>query len=541
MKKRICIALLAVIAAAAPAMAQSGTYAKRVLSQIDKIGRALILINNNYVDTIQVEKMSDSILKEMLHTLDPHSEYIPAEDVDEANEHLLGSFSGVGIEFALISDTITVQRVIPGGPSEKVGIMAGDRFIRIDTTLVAGVGIKTEAVRRMLRGEKDTKVTVSVLRRGSDTSSDYTITRGKVPLNSLETAYAPEPGVMYIKLSTFAAYSALEIYNAFKYHFSESIPTGVILDLRDNGGGYLNVAISIANMFLDAGQRVVYTEGAHVGFKDEILENRGFYLDRPLVVLVNENSASSSEIVAGALQDWDRGIIIGRRTFGKGLVQRLYTLDDGSQIRLTVARYHTPTGRVIQSPYEEGKRREYYTSKSSLGNSDLPPDSLRFETLVQHRTVYGGGGILPDIIIPRDTSYITGYLNDMVRTGIYPDFINGYCDTMRNAMKPLSPDYDTFCEVFDSQYAGEAMATLEAYAASRGLEPVPEEMERSKRYLITRTKAQLARHLFGDEGYWRVFNSTFDPEFEKALEVIRNWPSRFPDHAADHAAEQAAD
>lgn len=509
----------------------TSAYAKRVLSQIEKIGRTMILINNHYVDTIAPERMADGVIERMVTSLDPHSNYIPADQVAESNEHLMGQFSGVGIEFAMISDTVTVQRVISGGPSEQVGLLVGDKIIRVDSTLVSGCGFSSDKVRSMLRGDKDTKVTVNILRRSLGEPVDFTITRGVVPLNSVESSYCPEPGVLYVRLSNFARTSALEIIEAFR-NLTVDYPEGVILDLRGNSGGFVNSAITIANMFMEEGQTVLFTEGTHSPLAQETLTRSGFYSKGPLVLLIDGTSASASEILAGAIQDWDRGLIVGQRSFGKGLVQRMFTLADGSQIRLTTARYHTPSGRVIQTPYEEDNRKEYYQSKLHIGDNDsIPvPDSLVFHTLLRQRRVYGGGGILPDYVIEQDTTRFTKYAVEIFGKGCVAEYANIYCDADRDGLKARFPDFDSFMGGFSGETLSEALEGLYDFAQSRGVERDNEGIAPAETLIRTRFKALVARNLFSPNEYFRVLNTEDDPEFRKALDLIHHWPAEFPDH-----------
>ena len=326
---------------------------------VGKVGQTLFNINKYYLDTVWFKGISEELVKTIISKLDPHSAYISAEDVKAMNEPLEGNFDGIGVEFALINDTLTIQATVPGGPSEKVGIKAGDKIVKVDGETIAGTGLTIERVHKYLRGPKGTKVTVGVLRKNSDGNlMDFVITRDKIPLNSVDAAYEIEPGILYIKLSRFAATSYQEIMKFILSQKGER--KGIILDLRGNGGGYLVAALQIANEFLERGQLMLYTEGRTVRRMSEYANGRGLLANVPVAVMLDENSASASEIVSGAIQDWDRGTVIGRRSFGKGLVQQQFDLFDGSQLRLTVARYHTPSGRVIQSPYEQGKAEDYY-------------------------------------------------------------------------------------------------------------------------------------------------------------------------------------
>lgn len=522
--KRIFLVFLAVLCCTTALHAQREELIHRNAS---KIARALYFIDSRYVDTIDIDRAVDAMLQSLMGTLDPHSTYIPLRDVELANEPLDGSFEGVGIEFAIIADTLTIQSVVSGGPSEKVGLRAGDKVLDIDGECVAGSGLTNEGVRSRLRGPKGTVVNVSVL-RGID-SLAFAIRRDKIPLESLEAAYCPEPGIVYLKLGRFAQSSATEIVDALS-NIARTRPKGMILDLRGNGGGFMHTAVNIADMFLDKGKTIVRAEGNVMDHTD-VASGHGFYTQGALVVLVDENSASASEIVAGALQDWDRAVIIGRRTFGKGLVQQQYDLPDGSQMRLTVARYHTPSGRVVQSPYEKGDRDSYYQrfreryehgESFSLDSISLP-DSLKFQTLRLGRTVYGGGGILPDIFIPYDTTGINRYFMRVVGGGLLTDYSNDFSDKHR---KELSvSDFDAFQKVW-GKLGDKAFDGLVAYCASQGVEAGEGELDECGALLRTRLKALLARVPMGTTGYYRVINSENDPAFERAMKAISDWNSR---------------
>lgn len=509
---------------------------ENIINGVDRLSRTLMLINGSYIDTIDTKKMVDDAITSFVTNLDPHSAYIPAEKVRDANEALDGSFEGVGIEFALISDTITVQNVISGGPAEAVGLNVGDKIVRIDTSGVAGVSVSTDDVRSKLRGPKGSRVDVGIVRSGVPGIMDFTIVRDKIPLTSVDAAYLTDDNIFYFKLGRFAARSMEEFTQAYDECCAKKDPDGIILDLRGNGGGFLNVALDMANAFLEKGQMILYAEGLHIRTQGESADGSGFYRKKPLVILVDENSASASEIVSGAVQDWDRGIIIGRRTFGKGLVQRQYKLSDGSQLRLTIARYHTPSGRVIQTPYRNGQRDEYYHKIADRWNNGEFfsidslhfPDSLKFNTKVQHRTVYGGGGIMPDIFIPTDTTAASPYYSALIRKGIITDFINGYCDRHRRELKSRCSDFKSFCSYYDRKIKPAIIDELVDFAAERGVGRNDAELATSMPSLGPRIKGLVARSLFGTTEYYRVVNMECDPEFSKAVDVITHWPSVFP-------------
>lgn len=512
------------LVAACPSL--RGQAATPVGRYADKIARALFYVETRYVDSLDLERTVDDLLTDLMQRLDPHSAYIPKDLVEAANEPLDGSFEGVGIEFALLADTLTVQAVIAGGPAEAAGLRAGDKIVAIDDEPVAGVGLSNDDVRTRLRGPKGSRVTVSVLRSGA--VQDFLIRRDTIPLESIDAAYAPEKDIIYIKLGRFAQHSVSEFVQALQAHAPRR-PKGMIIDLRGNGGGYMHVALSLANLFLEKGQVIVRMKGNGIDEEDRA-DGRGFYREGPLVVLVDENSASASEILAGALQDWDRAVIVGRRTFGKGLVQQEYRLPDGSQMRLTVARYHTPSGRMVQSPYELGERERYFRQageryargESFSRDSIVLPDSLHFRTLRLGRPVYGGGGILPDVFVPYDTTGVTPFLVRAIGKGLLTDYANAYIDRHRDALSAET------LKDFEARYEPRAAETFDgllAEAAERGLVPESDEdLATCRTILATRLKALLARGILGTTGYWQVINAEEDPAFRTALEILHTWP-----------------
>lgn len=511
-----------------------------VSREVSKLAQTFYNIDRYYLDTVNFSGITEELVKTVIEKLDPHSAYISAKDVKAMNEPLEGNFDGIGVEFALINDTLTIQATVPGGPSEKVGIKAGDKILKVDDEEISGPELTIERVHKYLRGEKGTKVAVEILRKGEQGLLDFIITRDRIPLNSVDASYEIEPGYVYVKLSRFAATSYQEIMKAVLS--IEGQRKGVILDLRGNGGGYLIAALQIANEFLDKGELILYTEGRTVQRMSEYANGRGLLKNTPVVVLIDENSASASEIVSGAIQDWDRGTIIGRRSFGKGLVQQQFNLLDGSQLRLTVARYHTPSGRVIQSPYRQGRAEDYYKafyerySKGETFSKDSIqlPDSLKYNTLRLGRTVYGGGGIMPDIFIPADTSHYTPFYGEIIRKGLLTDFVNGYVDNNRAQLSRKYKSADDFEKSFEvsDKFFNEFLA----YCKGKGVEP--KEVERSvnengefvskmvdetavsgvelKKYL----KGFIMRNLYDFNSYIKYLNRD-DAEIRKALEVLR--------------------
>ncbi|MEZ4790875.1 MAG: S41 family peptidase [Flavobacteriales bacterium] len=492
-----------------------------------KLSSLMYHIDRMYVDDVDKNKLVDAAIVSMLAELDPHSIYIPKEDLEEVNEPLKGNFEGVGIQFNIIRDTIYVVDAIPGGPSERIGIRAGDRIVTIDTENVAGVNFKNTDVMKRLRGKKGTKVDVSILRKGEQTPLDFTITRDRIPIFSVEASYMAEPTVGYIKVSRFSATTMKE----FREKLTELKAAGMkdlILDLQGNGGGYLRTAIEMADEFLGERKLVVYTEGRTSPREDTYATKDGLFEKGRLVVLVDEGSASASEIVSGAIQDWDRGLIVGRRSFGKGLVQRPVMLSDGSAVRLTVSRYYTPSGRSIQKSYEEGveayqrERSERWASgELTSADSIHAADTVKYFTM-NKRVVYGGGGITPDVFVPIDTTYSSDYFGQLVRRGILNTFALAQVDEHRNEWLTTYPNVEVFAHHFE---VNEAMAkALQDQASKEEVEFNAEGWERSKELIELRLKALIARDLWDTSAYWQVINAVnpVDRSFQKAVEALSN-------------------
>jgi carboxyl-terminal processing protease len=423
-----------------------------------KLNMTLSAIENYYVDTINKSQMADEAIVFMLQKLDPHSGYLTPEEVKEMNEPLQGNFDGIGIQFNMLTDTLYVVQVISGGPSEKVGLTAGDRILMVNDSVVAGVGMKNTDIVARLRGPKGTTVKVQV-KRGNE-RIPFTIVRDKIPIFSLDASYMLDKETGYIALNRFAETTHGEFMKAMKELQAQGMKN-LILDLQNNGGGYLVSAIQIANEFLKRGNLIVYTEGLHQKREDAYASMKGSFEDGKLVVLINESSASASEIVTGALQDWDRAVIVGRRSFGKGLVQRPLPLPDGSMLKLTTARYYTPVGRSIQKPYEQGNSNAYnmelidrYNRGEMMSVDSIHfPDSLKYKTLVNARTVYGGGGIMPDYFVPLDTTRATGIHRALVGSGTINRFVMNYVDQHRSALKAQYPDFKAFKSNFNTSNA----------------------------------------------------------------------------------------
>jgi carboxyl-terminal processing protease len=490
-----------------------------------KFGRLLRLVDGYYVDSANVDDLTEKAIIHMLSELDPHSVYISKEEVERMNEPLQGNFEGIGISFNIFKDTLLVTTTIPGGPSEKIGLRAGDRIIEVDGETIAGTGIKNSDVMDMLRGEKGTTVEVKVLRRNVDESLDFTIVRDKIPIHSLDAAYMLDEATGYIKLNKFSATTTEEFTGAMEELISQNVQN-LILDLRGNGGGYLKSAIEISDHFLETNKMIVYTDGQNDPRREYKATSKGLFKEGNLVVLVDESSASASEIVSGAVQDWDRGLIIGRRSFGKGLVQKPYFLTDGSMVRLTTAHYYTPSGRNIQKPYENGINdyKNDYLDRLSTGqlfsaDSIILSDSLKFKTLVNSRYVYGGGGVMPDIFIPIDTSAHYRYYNRLRRNNIVYNFILDYVDNHREELKNKYPDFNDFNAKFET--SAEMVETIVSEGEKDGIERDEESFEFTLSTMKKEIKALIARDIYSRNDFYKVFFQD-DEAILKALEVIEN-------------------
>ncbi|MGC8824194.1 MAG: S41 family peptidase [Bacteroidales bacterium] len=493
-----------------------------------KLLRALDYIQAMYVDTINQKQLVEAAIRGMLEELDPHSTYLTAEQVKEMNESIQGNFEGIGVSFNILNDTIFIINVIPGGPSQKVGVLAGDKIVRIDGKNVAGQKITNKEVMSKLRGPKGTKVTISVVRRGVNELLDFTIVRDKIPLNSVDAAYMLNSETGYIKLDRFSQTTNTEFEKAIRKLLDQKAQN-LIVDLTDNGGGILDEAVMLADHFLEKDRLIVYTKGAHTPRQEYRATGAGLFEKGKVIVLINENSASASEIFAGAIQDWDRGIIVGRRSFGKGLVQRPVVFSDGSMIRLTVAHYYTPTGRDIQKPYKKGQSDEYekdilnrlksgeLTSKDSIHFSD----SLKFFTLINKRTVYGGGGIMPDVFVPIDTSKVTKLYRDAFRTGAFNRFVLNYVDVNR---QKINAQYPTFASYKQNFSADALYPQLIDFLRKEKIEVQDQDIENSKATMCRLIKAFIARDIWDSNEFYEIYNED-DPIIQEALKVLNKYDS----------------
>ena len=492
-----------------------------------KFEEILTYVDRMYVEDVDSEELTDYAITMMLEKLDPHTSYISKADVKDANQRIDGNFVGVGVRFQILKDTLIVVEAIPGGPSEKLGIRAGDKIIKIENNLVAGIGLKNSDVRSKLLGDLGTKVKVEIQRRDSKKLLSFTITRDKIPLNSVDCAYMVTPKTGYIKLNSFSRPTMDEIQSAMVILKAQGMEN-LILDLQNNGGGLLYTARDLADEFLEANKLVVYSEGKHQPRTELKTDRVGSWEKGRLVVLINENSASASEIVSGAVQDWDRGLIVGRRTFGKGLVQRPIPLSDGSELRLTVARYYTPTGRWIQKPYSdlEAYRNDYmdrYLHGEFYNQDSIKkfPDSLKYVTKIQKRTVYGGGGIMPDVFVPMDTVGFSDYFRDLVRGGHFNPFALTYVEKNRATLKKAYPNLEVYKAEFNTDQKFMDSFFKYVKAEQPDLEFNEAQYLESETLIKIRLKAILAQDLFGTSAFYEVYNQT-DDILLKAIEIIES-------------------
>jgi len=488
----------------------------------NKLNDVLNYIHESYVDSVSINKLTEEAIGALLEKLDPHSVYISAAEFNEANDPLLGSFEGIGVEFRIQRDSITVMNVIPGGPSDKIGVRAGDRIVKVNDKNVAGIKITNTDVMKKLKGKRGTEVKISVFRRGIKKLMEFNIVRDVIPTYSLDIANMLTNKIGYIKLSKFSATTYDEFMAALKKLKAKGM-TKLVLDLRDNGGGYLQAAIDIADEFLSKDKLIVYTKGVHKPKSISYATDKGDFENGQLVVLINEFSASASEIVTGAIQDNDRGIVIGRRSFGKGLVQEQVKLNDGSAVRLTIARYYTPTGRCIQRPYSEGTEEYYNQFYEQFVNTDLEnPDSIKFADSLKFKTpkgkiVYGGGGIMPDVYVPYSKDEKSSYFNLLFNKGLIHQFTFDYTDKNRQSLKSRYKDAQGFVAGFTIDDA--TFNEFIAFAEKSGIKKDENGITLSDEKIRTYLKANIGRNEFGDEAYYPVIEKT-DNTLNKAINVL---------------------
>ena len=491
-----------------------------------KFDEVLTFVNQLYVDPVNDKKLTDEAIIALLEKLDPHSTYISKEEVDEANSSINGSFVGIGIRFQILKDTLMVVATIPGGPSEKLGILPGDKITKIADANVAGIGLKNSQVREKLLGELGTKVKIEVQRKNMRKPLDFVITRDNIPINSVDAVYMVTPEIGYIKLNSFSRSSMEEVEKGIADLKRQGMKH-LVFDLQGNGGGLLDAAQKLADEFLSGDKLIVYSEGRAQPRSNLKAYRTGKWEDGQLILLTDEYSASASEILSGAIQDWDRGLIIGRRSFGKGLVQRPIDLTDGSQIRLTIARYYTPAGRFIQKPYDDMEAydndltQRYLNGEFSHVDSIKLPDSLKHQTLLSKRTVYSGGGIMPDIFVPIDTSEITDYFRDLVQGGHVMSFSLEYVDKHRDKMLASYPSFADFKSKFvlDEKFMKEFFEFVKT--ADAKLEYNAEEYKTSEKLLKMRIKANLAQDIWGYDEFYEIFNES-NEALVRAVQAIQN-------------------
>ena len=520
--KKIAIAILLTTAFTALVGAQ-----RMGSSSLQKMLNAQYAISNFYVDTVNDDRLAEEAIKGMLESLDPHSSYTDAKETKELEEPLQGEVSGIGIQFNMKQDTLYVIQTIVGGPSEKVGIIAGDRIVTVNDTSIAGVKMKNSDIQKRLRGKKGTKVTVQVKRGNNPELITFRITRDKIPLYSVDACYMLDDKTGYLQISRFGAKTHEEMVEGIEKLRKQGMKQ-LIIDLGNNGGGYLNAAIDMCNEFLQRRQLIVYTQGNNSPRQEGNADGLGHYKDLKMVVIVDQFSASASEIFSGAMQDWDRAVVVGRRTYGKGLVQRPFRFDDGSMMRLTVARYYTPSGRCIQKPYTKGDKKhydedlvdrykegEYYHLDSIQFN-----DSLSYKTLKNGRTIYGGGGIMPDVFVPVDTTENSKYYRDLMAKGIFNLYAVDYVDKHRSAIKST---YSTLTD-FDKRFAL-TEGDLRQFIAMGEKDSVKydEKQYRTSETLIkTVLKGLIARDVYADPGAYTMIINHRNHDVLEALRVIND-------------------
>lgn len=505
------------VSAQSPA-AKEGKSDAESFQQLQKLLQVYRYLSQNYVDEIDDSKIVESAIVEMLSELDPHSVYIDPEEMQSVNESIDGSFSGIGIEFRVMDDTLRVVNTIAGGPAASVGLLPNDRIVKVDGENI--IGVKQARVPKLLRGPAGTRVDLEVLRHGITEPLQFTIERNQIPMTTIDAAYMINDSIGYVKVNRFGHTTMSEFYDAIV-----SLPDmkAMILDLRSNSGGLMDQAIELANFFLPKGAAIVSTEGRAVKPQVFNAPHDGAFLNGKVAVLIDENSASASEIVSGALQDWDRATIVGRQSFGKGLVQRQVRLNDGSAVRITVARFHTPSGRVIQRPFEKGNREKYYTDFIKRISGQIKVDSAaldslpKYKTLVKERTIYGGGGITPDIIVPADTTGYTEYWAELSRRDVISEFVVNYLDANRTRLEQQYPDVESYISDFSVDDA--MLDSLASFGAGRGIEPKPDQLAVSAPDIKMIIKALIAQRLWDTTAYFRIVNADSEA-VKRAVEAV---------------------
>lgn len=527
MKKIITVItlLLAVIVVNAKKNDQQGVLME--FTPLQKLGYAERLIESFYVDTVDAPAMVEEAITAMLKTLDPHSTYTNREETTELTTPLQGNFSGIGIQFNMVNDSLYVIQTTVGGPSERVGILPGDRILSANDSILSGANRKNSDILNILRGPKGTEVIVEVQRKGEQLPIMFRIIRDDIPLYSVDAAYRVGDSAAYVKVSRFAESTGREVADYLNKFKAEGVKD-VIIDLQDNGGGYLNSAVELSSLFLPKGEMIVYTDGPRIDRTDYTVESSPLFPDGRLIVLVNQYSASSSEIFSGAIQDNDRGLVVGRRTFGKGLVQRPFPFPDGSMIRLTVSKYYTPSGRSIQKPFEKGDNDDYFMDiYNRYKNGELQnADSVHFDpqlevfTLRNHRPVYGGGGIMPDMFVAVDTSGYSNYYRDVIAKGLLNQFVVRHLDDNRSRLLEQYPESKLFVDNY--VVSPELLESFTAFAQHEGVAMNDEEFAKSREVIQTILKGLIARDLFDSSAYFMVVNPSLNTIYRRAIELLDN-------------------
>lgn len=521
-KKMLCAAILSLLSIGAVAQFRINMGED---SPLRKLQIAEMAVTNLYVDSVNEDKLVEDGIRGMLEKLDPHSSYLTAKEVKAANEPLQGNFEGIGVQFNMAEDTLLVIQPVTNGPSEKVGIIAGDRIVKVNDTIIAGVKMPKEEIMKRLRGPKGTKVVLAIVRRGIQDTLTFNVVRDKIPIHTIDAAYMVRPKVGYIRIGSFGAATHDEFVESMN-KLTKAGMESLILDLQENGGGYLQTAVKIAEEFLQAGDLIVYTNGRRTQRTEYKAKGGGLFTKGKVIVLVDSYTASAAEIVSGAIQDHDRGIVVGRRTFGKGLVQRPIDLPDGSMIRLTIAHYYTPSGRCIQKPYEKGKQKDYaedmlHRLKSGeLMSADSVhfADSLKYYTLKEHRVVYGGGGIMPDEFVPLDTTKYTRFHRELSAKSLVINANLRYVDQNRKQLHREYKTFDDYCQRFEVPQS--VIEGIMAEAEKQNIKPKDdEELQRTLPYLRLQLKALIARDLWEMNEYFTIMGETNDI-LQRALQLL---------------------
>ncbi|MBR5695567.1 MAG: S41 family peptidase [Paludibacteraceae bacterium] len=512
-----------------------GAHASVTYSDLQKLQMTVVAIDRYYVDTVNADKLIDNAINGMLEKLDPHSKYIPKSEVQKMNEPLDGKFEGIGVVFQMMEDTLLVIQTISGGPSEKVGIFAGDRIVYVNDTTIAGVNMQNTDIMKKLRGPKGTSVNVKILRRGVKELIEFKIIRDVIPIYSIDAAYMVDDKIGYIKVNKFSE-TTLQEFNEAMDKLKAKGMKSLILDLQDNGGGYLKTAVQLASTILPSNKLVVYSEGVSQPRETFTTTGKPSFEKGEVVVLVNESSASASEILSGSIQDWDRGLIVGRRTFGKGLVQKPIPLPDGAQIRLTVAQYFIPSGRCVQRPYKDNLKDydkdfiERYNRGELMHEDSISfPDSLKYFTLEKKRPVYGGGGIMPDLFVPLDTTKYTKYHRNLAAKNVLNNFVLNYLDNNRSSLekkynvkgneKKKEAGFTEFNRTF--AISDNDLKEITDAGEKEKVEFDEEQFKQSKALIKKQVKAMIARDLWNTNEYYQIMNDE-NPIYLKGVEALKN-------------------